>query len=127
MKKYRWLNRRVAKQGPYLTLCLTEEEQRHALRGLTKSNVKFPVTGALCTTMHNEKTDELCAVVSVSQHSQDMCNAIEMAGLLVHEAVHIWQQHSTDMGETNPGAEQEAYAIQAISQELLAEYARRIS
>jgi hypothetical protein len=124
--KYRWLDRRVAKPAPYLTLCLSEAEQRSALRGLTKSNVEFPKTGALCTTMHHEKTDELCAVVSVSQHSQDTCNAMEMAGLLIHEAVHIWQRYSTDMGETNPGIEQEAYAIQALSQSLLAEYARRL-
>lgn len=50
-----------------------------------------------------------------------------MAGMLIHEAVHVWQAYSANMGETNPGDEQEAYAIQSISQELLAEYARRIS
>lgn len=124
--KTRWLDRRVAKPAPYLILCLTEEEQRHALRGMTKSNIEFPATGAVCTTLHHEKTDELCAIVAVSQHSQKNCNAMEMAGLLIHEAVHIWQRYATDMGETNPGSEQEAYAIQALSQSLLAEYARRL-
>jgi hypothetical protein len=127
MKKYRWLNRRVAKLGPYLTLCLTPEEQIHALRGLTKENIAFPMTGALCTTLCHEKTGDLCCIVSLSQASQAKCEPIEIAGLLVHEAVHIWQQHAKDIGETNPGLEQEAYAIQGISQELMAEYARRIS
>lgn len=126
MKNYRWLNRRVARLGPYLTLCLTAQEQAHALRGLTKENIAFPTTGALCTTLVNEKTGDLCCVVALSQQSQDSCEAIEIAGLLVHESVHIWQQHAKDMGETNPGLEQEAYAIQGISQELMAEYARRI-
>lgn len=123
---YRWLERRIAKPGPYLTLCLSEEELKHALRGMTKHYVAFPESGALCTTLDHAKTKEVCAVVSVSKHSQEFCNAIEMAGLLIHEAVHVWQEYAQRMGEKSPGDEQEAYAIQAISQELLAEYARRL-
>ena len=129
MKKqsFKWLNRRVAQLGPYLTLCLSEEEVTYALRGMTKEHVRFPLSGALCTTFHHQKTGEMCAVISVSKQSQDRCNAIEMAGLLIHEAVHVWQAYAEDIGEVRPGSEQEAYAIQGISQELLAEYARRIS
>lgn len=129
MKKqsFKWLNRRVAQLGPYLTLCLSEEEQAHALRGMTKEYVQFPLSGALCTTLHHQKTGEMCAVVSVSKQSQERCNAIEMAGLLIHEAVHVWQAYAEDIGEVRPGREQEAYAIQGVSQELLDEYARRIS
>ena len=126
-QQYRWRDRRVAKQGPFLTLVLSQDELDHALRGMTKEHITFPVTGALCTTLTHDKTNELCAIVSVSQNARDNCNAIEMAGLLIHEAVHVWQRHAEHMGETRPGDEQEAYAVQGISQELMAEYARRMA
>lgn len=129
MKKqsFKWLARRVAKPGPYLTLCLSKEELRVASKRLTDDVMPFPMSGALCSTFTNKGTNELCAIVSLSEVAQKNRNAIEMAGLLIHEAVHVWQAYIEHMGETNPGDEQEAYAIQAISQELLAEYSRRIS
>lgn len=125
-KKTNWLDRRVAKPGPYLALCLTEAELRYASRNLTDQKLPFPMTGAICSTFTNSKTNELCAIVSLSQRSQELGSAIEIAGLLVHEAVHVWQAYAEHMGEDNPGDEQEAYAVQGVAQELMAEYARRI-
>jgi len=124
-QKYRWLERRMAKPGPFLVLCLSEEELRHATRGMTRHPMPYPETGALCSTLSHMKTGEFCAVVSLSQSAQTRA-PIEIAGLLVHEAVHVWQEYAERMGETNPGSEQEAYAIQAVAQELMAEYARRL-
>jgi hypothetical protein len=124
---YRWLDRRAAKPGPYLTLCLSEAELRHASRKLTDEKLPYPTSGAMCSTFVNRKTNELCAIVSLSKVAQENRNAIEMAGLLVHEAVHVWQAYAEHMGEERPGEEQEAYAIQSISQSLMAEYARRIN
>lgn len=123
----RWLNRRVAKPGPYLTLVLSEQELAKVVKKLSCDPLSFPTSGAVCHTLWN-KDDEVTAVVAVSISAQNNTTAIEMAGLLIHEAVHVWQVYAAEsINEKNPSSEQEAYAIQGISQELLAEYARRIS
>jgi hypothetical protein len=51
---------------------------------------------------------------------------VEIAGILVHEAVHIWQEYCDFYGEDKPGREQEAYAIQFIAHELMTEFARKV-
>ena len=125
--KTRWLDRRTAKPGPYLCLCLSAEEMKQAAKGLTDYQMHFPKWGARAFLFPRDGTDELCAIVTLSEDSQKTNSAIEIAGMLVHEAVHVWQYYASGMGEDKPGDEQEAYAVQAISQELMAEYARRIA
>jgi hypothetical protein len=123
--KNKWLDRRVAKPGPYLSLCLTEKELHETCKRITPHYLQFPEYGATCFQLAKE--GDIFCVIALSEHAQKNNSAIEVAGMLVHEAVHTWQYYAEKMGETRPGDEQEAYAIQAISRELLAEYARRIS
>lgn len=122
----RWLDRRIAAPGPYLTLCLSEQEFRQALRHLrtplVPKFVKPPVDAS--THFFDNPEGKTCAIVCMHSGWRKR-KPIEVAGLLVHEAVHVWQQYCHDIGERSPGDEQEAYAIQSISQELLAEFARR--
>lgn len=125
--KTRWLDRRIARPGPFLALCLSEREFVAALQHLKFSQVPRWVSSGANATMHTlEHTDgRTVCIVCMSGHEER--NAIEIAGLLIHEAVHVWQHYCDEIGERNPGSEQEAYAIQAIAQELLAEYARRLT
>ncbi len=123
----RWLDRRIACPGPYLALVLSQEEFDAALK-----HMKVPAGQPWISNDHSDATAHVLqkgggmAVIVALRVTEDR-GPIEIAGLLVHEAVHIWQNYAESIGETSPGDEQEAYAIQAISQELMAEYARRIA
>lgn len=124
----RWLDRRIAHPGPFLTLCLNEAEYLKAMRHCKANPINDWINTAWAdATAHyldNDKGQRVCIVCMRVGTGR---NAIEIAGLLVHEAVHCWQDYCARIGESRPGAEQEAYGIQSISQELMAEYARRMA
>jgi len=125
--KPKWRDRRVAAPGPYLTLVLSQEEFDRELKKLGVA-----VGQAYVKNAHSQATVHMldsnkgahCCIVALSDYEKR--NPIEVAGLLVHEAVHIWQAYAERIGEHTPGTEQEAYAIQSIAQELMAEFARRM-
>ncbi len=119
----RWLDRRIAAAGPYLTLCL-DKADLPAVEKKLGAAVRWPSSGANCTVLVSPKGLLTCVVCITDWRGRD---PVEVAGLLVHEAVHVWQHYADDIGENNPGTEQEAYAIQAIAQELMAEFARRMT
>ena len=125
MLKTRWLDRRIGLAGPYLALCLGEDEFRAAIKHLKLSETpKWARSGANATlhTFDNPNGNLLCVVC---MNGYESGSPIEVAGLLVHEAVHVWQQWCRDIDERNPGDEQEAYAVQHIAQTLMSEFARR--
>lgn len=125
--KTRWLDRRIAAPGPYLALCLSEAEFRSALKHLRASTESAWVRNAHShATAHTFEGPRGLTVIVCIRDWQGR-EPVEVAGLLIHEAVHIWQQYADHIGERRPGDEQEAYGIQAIAQELLAEFARRMS
>lgn len=127
-KPFLWLDRRIALPGPYLTLVLSEDEFRAAVKHLGAS---YP--GGWIKNAHSQATASFFdrpaggMAVVVAIRGWEGRNPIEVAGLLVHEAIHIWQRYAADMGEDRPGDEQEAYAIQSIAQELMAEFSRRLA
>lgn len=123
MRKVRWLDRRVASPGPYLALCLNEAQFKDACRKIRCAPPPFVGTEWSDATVHFFNASETAIVCLKGWEGR---NPVEVAGLLVHEAVHIWQEYAARIGERYPGAEQEAYAIQGISQELMAEFARQV-
>jgi hypothetical protein len=127
-QNFKWLDRRIAAPGPYLTLVLSEAE---FLRAMKDCGIKHPGpwiktdhADATCHYLTNGKKE---AVAVVALRDTAGRTAIEVAGLLVHEAVHVWQDYCARIGEHSPAVEQQAYGIQSIAQELMAEYARRVA
>jgi len=122
--KARWLDRRIAAPGPYLSLCLSEDEFRASVRKLKAPEIPKWCSSDAVTHKFDHYGGKLCCVVCMK--GWEGRNPIEVAGLLVHEAVHVWQAYADHIGERFEGMEQEAYAVQSIAQELMAEFARRM-
>lgn len=124
---FKWLGRNIAAPGPYLCLCLSEAEYKRAFKHCKEAPVGPWITTpqANATAHFLTAPSGLCAVVCINPLKNS--TGIEIAGLLVHESVHVWQEWCSYYGETTPASEQEAYAVQAISQELMKEYARRVA
>lgn len=123
-KKTTWLDRRIAAPGPHLALCLSEKEFRAAIAPLKSASIPRWVSSDATTHFFTNSEGKTCCVVCMGEGWKDRL-PVEVAGLLVHEAVHVWQSYCEDIGERLPGLEQEAYGIQSIAQELMAEFARR--
>lgn len=126
MRAPRWLGRRIAAAGPHLTLCLSEDEYRAAMKQLRAAPaVPWPAEAALAAmqALENREGDLVCIVCLRQPEGRE---PVDVAASLVHEAVHCWQMYAEHIGEDEPGQEQEAYAIQSIAQELMTEFARRM-
>lgn len=123
MKRKPWLDRRLTLCSYYYCLRLSEKEFWEELHHLEIPCGKWPPFmgrgfGDAATHLFESPTGKYLAIVTLKDASKH--DGIQVASLLTHEAVHIWQAHSRVIGSLNDhGDEEEAYAIQAITQELL--------
>lgn len=120
-----WLNRALV-VAPCLTLCLSEREYLKVLREFKQEpNGPWVMDGADATmhTLERKGKDDVCIVCLRAPAGID---PVSVAGLLVHEAVHIWQKVRRGINEHDPSPEFEAYSVQSIAQQLMWEYARRM-
>jgi len=131
MRKTRslWLDRRLLDCPYHVALCLAPKEFRLVCRQLGLAHKVRPEY------LPNEHTDAATHFFVLSggkKHAAVVClgctegkSQAQVAALLVHEAVHIWQDTLALLGEEKPGSELEAYAVQSIVQTLLEAYIRR--
>jgi hypothetical protein len=127
MKGVEWICRELVCSPYCIGLCLDEDQFKQELKKMKVPKDHWPewTTNGKPGTVHFfEKTSghgyDLCCIVCVKPGERKDPTAIP--GLLIHEAVHIWQHICIDLGEDRPSKEFEAYSIQAIAQRLIAAY-----
>lgn len=115
-----WIDRTLIR-GPNVGLCTSEAMFHRELRRLELPRAEWPsfVSSAVAdATVHIiEFRDKPCMLVCIKGF--EARTGMEIAGLLVHEAVHVWQWFRRFIGEDQPSDEFEAYSIQTISQRLM--------
>lgn len=121
--KTKWLNRTLI-LGPSICLCLSEEEYNVA-----KKHAKWPPDNDVwCNPgggrVHMYLDCENPIAIVCLNHPEEP-TVISIAGIIAHEATHIWQEHLRAMGEDSPGDEISAYAVQSLVVTLMDEWASR--
>lgn len=129
-KTQTWLNRGLL-LGGYVALVTSQDEFVKALADIkiTEYEDTFVPNGwPACTHSFANVDGSIACIVGLDLAHCAEQDPIDVAALLVHEAVHVWQQNESAAGKLGCfGTEGEAYAIQNISTQLMTEYARRIN
>lgn len=112
-----WCNR--GWQPLYYGFCPDESAWKRETRRLG-INTPYPASAGRCTLFANTKNAAECAIVTIADTRKRP--GIEVVGLIVHEAMHVWRFIREHIGERDPSLEFEAYSMQSISQELIAAY-----
>lgn len=110
-----WLNK--GWYPTYYAFCPSEKAWHRELKRLGSPPEPYPKEDGRCTVFESKKG--ICVIVTVREHD---VSDTQVVGLLVHEAMHIWQEIKKDIGEKEAGSEQEAYALQSIALQLIAAY-----
>lgn len=125
----KWLERSLL-TGAYLTLVTSQLEYENALKHLKLAYGGEPFVRPgwqACTHTFHNTHGSLACIVGLDMEDARGRNPIDVAALLVHEAVHVWQAVEESAGRLGCfGTEGEAYCIQNISTQLMGAYAERL-
>jgi len=118
-----WVDRTLILAPCYIGLCLSEDAFNKELKRLKLKDPPAWVSESADATTHQfqDSKHNDCIIVCLNANRKAFSYEQVMA-LLVHEAVHIWQNIKEIINEPIPSHEFEAYAIQGISQELICAY-----
>lgn len=113
-----WLNR--GWQPVFIGFCPSKKAWARAIAKMRIKNCPpYPKTNGSCTRFIDAEGKTIVLVTIRKDKDRD---PVELMGLIVHEATHAWQFVREAIGETNPGHELEAYALQNITIDLLSAY-----
>ena len=126
MRKAKWIKRDLIISPFSIGLCLSEGDFKKELKRL-----KIPLSecspwipggadGKLWEFRKVKGCHSQCCIVCIKARKKS--TLLEVTGLIIHEAVHVWQAIKDTYGERYPSLEFEAYSIQSIAQRLIKSY-----
>lgn len=111
-----WLDR--GWQPASIGFCPSSVAWRKAMKALDCVGEPYPTNAGRMTSFERKRDGKLTLIVTLANGVEKRQNRVEIAGLLAHEATHVWQYVRRHMGEDSPSPEFEAYSVQAIFQGL---------
>lgn len=128
-KKNIWLERKMF-QGGYVGFVTSQAEFEVALKDINLHDHKeafVPSGWPACTHTFENVNGSIACIVGFDMEKAAEQDPIDVAALLVHEAVHVWQHNESAAGKLGCfGDEGEAYAIQNISTRLMSAYVEKL-
>lgn len=123
-----WLNRTLL-LGPRLALVASQSQYKRAVlaAGLPYDGDSFCDDGRKAVTHTWNHNGEMVCIVGLHPDAFDT-GGIEVASMLCHEAVHVWQavEGATSMTDTREswGLESAAYGVENIARELMTAFVK---
>jgi hypothetical protein len=121
-----WIDWNLIPVPMYVGLCTNEAQFHRELRRMKVPQNHWPdfvSKGAKARVHRLDKVDDATQACSIVCISDDIECPVQIIGLLIHEAVHVWQNICEAIFEDNPSGEFEAYGIQSIALGLIEAYA----
>lgn len=88
---------------------------------ITESSLSNYALAIYCTKGH-----ESLAIVWLNMKELNGATESDVLSLLAHEASHVVDDYFRDIGESNPGDEERAYATERVMYELIEAYKREV-
>lgn len=122
--KCKWLRPSLVQMPFSMCICVSEKAFEKKLDSLNIPKMMRPPferqDADAVTHFFADGDGDTCCVITITRREGYDDSAI--AGLIAHEAVHVWQEVREKLGEDKPSSEFEAYGIQAITHSLLDSY-----
>jgi hypothetical protein len=121
----KWVDRALVVSPYRIALCTSKSKFRRELKRLKVPVGDWPEwiedgKDAMVHFLRCPKPYCLCCIVCIDKDAGH--TPLEAIGLLLHEAVHIWQHSCEEINELEPSKEFEAYSIQTVAQRLIEAY-----
>lgn len=127
--KAKWLDRALFISSHFYVLCTTEKQYKRVLKDLDIPKSEWP---PFVMNWHSDATAHHFEHQAKGKMATAICirnfegkTPGQIAGLMAHEAMHLWREIRLTLGEHEPSSELEAYAMGTLTQQLVDEFYRQ--